>query len=1177
LSKAGVEDYFPFTNDTICKFIKRKGCMKKLIGVAVVWLWAFAALSAVTVTNVVAAQRPGTKLIDITYDIASTETNAVKVFLLVSQGADAVNVTNLTGDVGSDVATGTGKSMVWDMGADWNGRVSTGVVFTITVGVPAGGDPSAVSWEVVNARWTKNTYTNGAVTMSDRDTGNMWLYSVNTYSGQTWYEATSYCDSLVYAGYSDWRLPDKNTLSAQYSQQSYFSGVHTFAFWSSTPLSAYSDIAWLVEMSSGSVHTSYKSNSNIVWPMRDGQLVAGGTATADLDSRDYTLTVASAHGTPVPNIGTNLYAWRAAVTASVDQAVVDQGIKWQCSGWSGAGSVPVSGTTNKTAAITLTNPVSSITWNWQTLFSITNVTAVQRSGTKLVDITYDLSSTVTNMAKVFLSVSLGSTVVNVTNLTGDAGAGVTPGTGKSIIWNMGAEWNGNVASGAVFTVSAAPAGGDLMAADWAVVNSRWVKNTYANGDITLGDPDTGRMWLYDANPCGRQNWYGATNYCDSLTYAGHSDWRLPNLNALQIQNGQRDFFSNVQEGIMVWYWSSTAYDANRMWCVIMGVDSLGIDDKSRSYYVWPMRDGLGGTTGTVLGGTATANLDSRDYTLTVTGGSGGGSYTYQQQVTVTADAPPAGQLFDRWTGDTQFVASVTSATTKVTLTAQAVILAALYKDEFTAQVIRFGSLPGKRVDDVPFALSTTASSGLPVSYTSSNPDVAAVSGNTVTITGFGITLITASQAGDAAYFPADNVSQPLRIAGMPGDVVAWGKTWNGSTLVDVTVPPGLSDVKAVAAGTYPVVVVKADGTVTAWGYNGYGQINVPPGLSNVATVAVGTYHIAALKTNGTVVAWGNNGTGQTTVPAGLSNVTAIAAGGDHTVALKSDGTVVAWGSPSFGQATVPAGLSNVTAIAAGGEFTMALKSDGTVTAWGHNDFGQTTVPAGLSNVMAIAAGQYHALALKSDGTVTAWGSNSKGQATVPAGLSNVTALAAGFGHTVALKSDRTVTVWGQWHIGGFTYVDATVPAGLSNVIAIATGGSKIVAIVSVPPGIGSPDSDADGIPDLWEQQYFGGSTNADPNAFCSNGVNTLIQAYIAGLNPHDPQSRLLISDFRSLTADSALLWNAVSGRVYSVYWTTNLMSSFQCLESNIPWTQGCFTNSAAVPCGYYKIGVRLEN
>jgi hypothetical protein len=120
------------------------------------------------------------------------------------------------------------------------------------------------------------------------------------------------------------------------------------------------------------------------------------------------------------------------------------------------------------------------------------------------------------------------------------------------------------------------------------------------------------------------------------------------------------------------------------------------------------------------------------------------------------------------------------------------------------------------------------------------------------------------------------------------------------------------------------------------------------------------------------------------------------------------------------------------------------------------------------------------------------------------------------------------------------------------------------------------DSDSDGIPDSWEQQYFGAPTGANPNTLCSNGINTLRQAYIAGLNPNDPHGAFGISELRSLGMDKVLRWNAVSGRVYSVYWTTNLISGFQCLGSNISWTQGCFTNLTTEPCGYYKIDVRLE-
>jgi hypothetical protein len=79
------------------------------------------------------------------------------------------------------------------------------------------------------------------------------------------------------------------------------------------------------------------------------------------------------------------------------------------------------------------------------------------------------------------------------------------------------------------------------------------------------------------------------------------------------------------------------------------------------------------------------------------------------------------------------------------------------------QTITFGALADKTTDDTPFALTATASSGITVSYSSSNTAVATVAGSTVTIVGAGQTTITASQAGDANYNAATSVDQTLTV------------------------------------------------------------------------------------------------------------------------------------------------------------------------------------------------------------------------------------------------------------------------------------------------------------------------------------------------------------------------------------------------------------------------------
>ncbi|NMC41216.1 MAG: T9SS type B sorting domain-containing protein [Bacteroidales bacterium] len=80
------------------------------------------------------------------------------------------------------------------------------------------------------------------------------------------------------------------------------------------------------------------------------------------------------------------------------------------------------------------------------------------------------------------------------------------------------------------------------------------------------------------------------------------------------------------------------------------------------------------------------------------------------------------------------------------------------------QTITFDPLPAKTFGDAPFTISASATSGLAVSFTSDNPAVASVSGNTVTINGAGTANITASQAGNANYNAAPDVQQTLSVS-----------------------------------------------------------------------------------------------------------------------------------------------------------------------------------------------------------------------------------------------------------------------------------------------------------------------------------------------------------------------------------------------------------------------------
>jgi alpha-tubulin suppressor-like RCC1 family protein len=307
----------------------------------------------------------------------------------------------------------------------------------------------------------------------------------------------------------------------------------------------------------------------------------------------------------------------------------------------------------------------------------------------------------------------------------------------------------------------------------------------------------------------------------------------------------------------------------------------------------------------------------------------------------------------------------------------------------------------------------------------------------------------------------------------------------------------------VAAGSFHSLAVKADGTVWAWGNDSRYSLgdttaatppdqNAPvkvlgPGatgqLSGAIAVAAGGYTSMALMTNGTVWAWGDNGYGQvgdnkvadpTKSPVQvhgpgnvgfLTDVVAISEGRYHSLALKSDGTVWSWGRNDNGQLGNNAAptesdtpvqvhgvgdsgfLGGAIAISAGNYFSAALRSDGTVVAWGQNDNGQLgdntiterdtpvqvhgTGDAGfLTNIKAIAANRHQVTTLRNDGTMWSWGSNTDGElgdgtqterhtpvqvhGVADSGfLTGVAAIGMAGHHGMAIKADGTFYDWGR--------------------------------------------------------------------------------------------------------------------------------------------------------------------
>ncbi|MFE8605203.1 RCC1 domain-containing protein [Archangium violaceum] len=303
----------------------------------------------------------------------------------------------------------------------------------------------------------------------------------------------------------------------------------------------------------------------------------------------------------------------------------------------------------------------------------------------------------------------------------------------------------------------------------------------------------------------------------------------------------------------------------------------------------------------------------------------------------------------------------------------------------------------------------------------------------------------------------------------------------------------LSRVASIAFNSNSSLAVREDGTVWTWGANASGQLglgtppvegqtrtpdtvarNRPtqvPGLTDAVSGALGFSHSLVLKADGTVVAFGKNNNGQlgdgtTTdrdypVPVrGLTDVVKLAGGSQQSVALTRDGSVWVWGNNNFGNlgqgtedseahaepARVP-GLSSVVDIASGRDHVLALHADGTVSAWGLNASGQVgngesgsgsevrapVKVVGLSDVVAVAANSNFGLALKADGKLWGFGQNFNGQLgnglsgsenqahpradTAVVGLSELRDVAAGSTFGFGLRRDGQLFGWG-WNSNG---------------------------------------------------------------------------------------------------------------------------------------------------------------
>jgi len=120
--------------------MKRSIIFTTIMSLAILTLFALHASAqdenhAPFVSNILARQRAGSKLVDITYDVDDPDGDLLTIAVAVSNDGGktfTVNASTFTGDAGNCIVPGKGKKIVWDAGKDSPNVFGTNYVVKVT-------------------------------------------------------------------------------------------------------------------------------------------------------------------------------------------------------------------------------------------------------------------------------------------------------------------------------------------------------------------------------------------------------------------------------------------------------------------------------------------------------------------------------------------------------------------------------------------------------------------------------------------------------------------------------------------------------------------------------------------------------------------------------------------------------------------------------------------------------------------------------------------------------------------------------------------------------------------------------------------------------------------------------------------------------------------------------------
>ncbi|OOQ57308.1 hypothetical protein BC343_14435 [Mucilaginibacter pedocola] len=226
------------------------------------------------------------------------------------------------------------------------------------------------------------------------------------------------------------------------------------------------------------------------------------------------------------------------------------------------------------------------------------------------------------------------------------------------------------------------------------------------------------------------------------------------------------------------------------------------------------------------------------------------------------------------------------------------------------QTIALAPFENEEVIATDFFAGGVATSGLKVTYTSSNPAVATIvtssdpRGDLIHITGVGTTTITASQAGDAYWFPAPNVSQALTV------VKAFQSVWIPPFALKIDFGSADFNPEASATSGLPVTLTSSNPAVATITADGKIHI-VGAGTADITATQPGnSAYVAAAPFTQTLTI---SKAGQTITFAAIADKTLIDADFDPG-ATASSSLGVTYSSSNTSVATILAGKVHIVGL-----------------------------------------------------------------------------------------------------------------------------------------------------------------------------------------------------------------------------------------------------------------------